>query len=83
MAEKAPLELAAAEENVRLLKRLLTSGAKPRPGLLPFPRLLIHATVVCAVAGFFGASSMERLPTELAITRQVAAFKSLSLRPAG
>src|SRR4051812_44480627 len=29
------------------------------------------------VAGFFGASSMERLPTEVAITRQVQAFKSL------
>lgn len=31
------------------------------------------------VAGFFGASSMERLPTERAITAQVAAFKQLSL----
>ncbi|MCK2215570.1 phosphoenolpyruvate hydrolase family protein [Actinomadura sp. ATCC 31491] len=30
------------------------------------------------VAGFFGASSMERLPTERAITEQVRAFKSLS-----
>jgi len=29
------------------------------------------------VAGFFGASSMERLPTERAITGQVEAFKSL------
>jgi predicted TIM-barrel enzyme len=31
------------------------------------------------VAGFFGASSMERLPTERAITEQVAAFKNLEL----
>lgn len=31
------------------------------------------------VAGFFGASSMERLPTEVAITRQVEAFKTLRL----
>ncbi|SFP56249.1 phosphoenolpyruvate hydrolase family protein [Actinomadura madurae] len=31
------------------------------------------------VAGFFGASSVERLPTERAITRQVAAFKNLEL----
>ncbi|PSL03187.1 putative TIM-barrel enzyme [Haloactinopolyspora alba] len=30
------------------------------------------------VVGFFGASSVERLPTELAITAQVAAFKNLS-----
>jgi len=29
------------------------------------------------VAGFFGASSMERLPTEVAITAQAAAFKAL------
>jgi predicted TIM-barrel enzyme len=29
------------------------------------------------VVGFFGASSVERLPTERAITGQVAAFKSL------
>lgn len=32
------------------------------------------------VAGFFGASSMERLPTELAITERVRAFKALAPR---
>ncbi|MFI6538243.1 phosphoenolpyruvate hydrolase family protein [Nonomuraea sp. NPDC050547] len=31
------------------------------------------------VAGFFGASSVERLPTERAITEQVAAFKNLEV----
>ena len=31
------------------------------------------------VVGFFGASSVERLPTERAITEQVAAFKNLEL----
>lgn len=31
------------------------------------------------VAGFFGASSIERLPTERAIAEQVASFKSLEL----
>jgi predicted TIM-barrel enzyme len=31
------------------------------------------------VAGFFGASSVERLPTERAITEQVAAFKNLEI----
>ncbi|MEU4575629.1 MULTISPECIES: phosphoenolpyruvate hydrolase family protein [Nonomuraea] len=31
------------------------------------------------VAGFFGASSVERLPTERAITEQVTAFKNLEL----
>lgn len=35
------------------------------------------------VAGFFGASSMERLPTELAIEATVRAFKQLSAQPAG
>ena len=34
------------------------------------------------IAGFFGASSIERLPTERAITQQVQAFKSLELAPA-
>ena len=31
------------------------------------------------IAGFFGASSIERLPTERAITGQVEAFKGLKL----
>jgi predicted TIM-barrel enzyme len=31
------------------------------------------------VCGFFGASSIERLPTERAITRQVKNFKNLKL----
>ncbi|MFF3732436.1 phosphoenolpyruvate hydrolase family protein [Streptomyces sp. NPDC002476] len=31
------------------------------------------------IAGFFGASSMERLPTERAITEQARAFKSLTI----
>jgi predicted TIM-barrel enzyme len=31
------------------------------------------------IAGFFGASSIERLPTERAITGQVQAFKKLTL----
>ena len=33
------------------------------------------------IAGFFGASSIERLPTEHAITAQVANFKKLTLHP--
>ncbi len=31
------------------------------------------------IAGFFGASSIERLPTERAITGQVQEFKSMKL----
>ncbi|HEX2623146.1 MAG TPA: phosphoenolpyruvate hydrolase family protein, partial [Phototrophicaceae bacterium] len=33
------------------------------------------------IAGFYGASSAERLPTERAIQAQVAAFKGLKLSP--
>jgi predicted TIM-barrel enzyme len=29
------------------------------------------------VVGFFGASSIERLPTEIAITNQVKSFKNM------
>ena len=34
---------------------------------------------VRAIDGFYGASSMERLPTELAIAQQVRAFVGLKL----
>jgi predicted TIM-barrel enzyme len=30
------------------------------------------------VHGFYGASSMERLPTEVALTQQTKAFKKIS-----
>jgi predicted TIM-barrel enzyme len=32
------------------------------------------------IAGFFGASSIERLPTEVAITQQVKRFKTISVK---
>jgi predicted TIM-barrel enzyme len=35
------------------------------------------------IAGFFGASSMERLPTEAAITANLRRFKALGRRPGG
>jgi len=35
--------------------------------------------VTTGVVGFFGASSMERLPTERAIAAQAADFKNLKL----
>jgi predicted TIM-barrel enzyme len=38
--------------------------------------VLAHTT---GVAGFFGASSMERLPTERALTEQVRTFKSIAV----
>ena len=35
------------------------------------------------ICGFFGASSVERLPTERAITGQVRAFKEIEMQPRG
>jgi len=35
----------------------------------------------CGVHGFYGASSMERLPVEVAITEQMRKFKAISLQP--
>jgi predicted TIM-barrel enzyme len=39
--------------------------------------VLDRTTGVC---GFFGASSIERLPTEVAITKQVEDFKKISVK---
>ncbi len=36
---------------------------------------------VVGIDGFYGASSMERLPTEIAITEQIKKFKSMKLKP--
>lgn len=41
-------------------------------------RFVLNKTV--GVGGFFGASSVERLPTEIAITAQVRKFKELTVR---
>jgi predicted TIM-barrel enzyme len=37
----------------------------------------------CDIEGFYGASSMERLPTEVAITGQVKRFVDLQIRRSG
>jgi predicted TIM-barrel enzyme len=42
--------------------------------------ILDHIT---GIAGFFGASSMERLPTEKAIANQAAAFKDITVTSEG
>ena len=34
----------------------------------------------CDIEGFYGASSMERLPTEIAITNQIKAFKQITMK---
>ena len=38
---------------------------------------------VNGIDGFYGASSMERLPTEIAITEQIKKFKLMKLKPIG
>jgi predicted TIM-barrel enzyme len=38
---------------------------------------------VTGVDGFYGASSMERLPTEVAITEQIKKFKAMKFKAAG
>lgn len=37
----------------------------------------------CSIEGFYGASSIERLPTEVAITNQVNEFVELELSQKG
>jgi len=44
-------------------------------------RVAVALTKLPGIAGFYGASSAERLPTERAIRTQVAAFKSLPPAP--
>jgi predicted TIM-barrel enzyme len=41
--------------------------------------VLAHTT---GIAGFYGASSMERLPTEVAIRENLERFKGITLNPA-
>ena len=46
----------------------------------PFVRLLLAILIALAlqgVVGFFGASSMERLPTEVAMTENMKRFKAI------
>ncbi|OPC83795.1 hypothetical protein B4N89_25195 [Embleya scabrispora] len=63
---------AAAEVNPDVLV-LCHGGPIAEPGDAAY--VLAHTT---GVVGFFGASSMERLPTEVAITEQARAFKSIT-----
>lgn len=69
------LEIAAAGRSVVPDLMVICHGGpfdEPESVGLALPRMP-------GIAGFFGASSIERLPTERAITAQVKAFKSLPL----
>jgi predicted TIM-barrel enzyme len=78
------------DDCVREVAAIVESGKSARPDLL----VLCHGGPIAdpqdaqyildrvpSVDGFYGASSMERLPTEIAITRQVHDFVGLMLRP--
>ncbi|MDP4503356.1 phosphoenolpyruvate hydrolase family protein [Nonomuraea turcica] len=75
------------DEAAELVQAMRDAAAAVRPDVL----VLCHGGPIAepedaayvlsrtkGVVGFFGASSVERLPTERAITEQVRAFKSLS-----
>jgi predicted TIM-barrel enzyme len=79
------------DDCVREVAAIAEAGKSARPDLL----VLCHGGPiadpadaqyildrVADVDGFYGASSMERLPTEIAIARQVRDFVGLKLRPA-
>jgi len=76
------------EEAVDRVLELAAAGREVNPDLMvichggPFdePENVARAmSMMPGIAGFFGASSIERLPTERAITSQVEAFKAMEL----
>ncbi|NHN31678.1 phosphoenolpyruvate hydrolase family protein [Paenibacillus agricola] len=75
------------DESADLVQRIYDAGKSINPDIL----VICHGGPISepedveyvlgktkGIAGFFGASSIERLPTERAITEQVKKFKSLS-----
>ena len=75
------------DESVRRVQEMRDAAVEVKPDIL----VLCHGGPIAepedaqyvldrttGVVGFFGASSMERLPTETAITEQVRGFKSLA-----
>lgn len=67
-------DIATAAKNVRSDVLVLCHG-----GPIAEPADAQYVLDRCAIEGFYGASSMERLPTERAITAQVQDFVKLSL----
>jgi predicted TIM-barrel enzyme len=76
------------DEAIERVLAIAEAGRKVNPDILvichggPFDEPENVSTALArmpGIAGFFGASSIERLPTERAITGQVQAFKGMSL----
>ncbi|MFH5183302.1 phosphoenolpyruvate hydrolase family protein [Paenibacillus sp. TAB 01] len=76
------------EESADLVQRIYDAGKSVNPEIM----VICHGGPISepedveyvlrrtnGIAGFFGASSVERLPTEKAITEQVKSFKGLNL----
>jgi predicted TIM-barrel enzyme len=68
--------IAAAARRVRPDVLILCHG-----GPIAQPADVQYVLEHCDIHGFYGASSMERLPTEVAIQQQVAEFMNLKLGP--
>lgn len=77
------------DESVDLVQRIHDAGKSVNPDIL----VICHGGPISepedaayvlgrtkGVVGFFGASSIERLPTEIAITQQVSKFKRLDAK---
>lgn len=75
------------DESAELVQRIYDAGKSVNPDII----VICHGGPISepedveyvlgrttGIAGFFGASSVERLPTEVAITEQVRKFKSLT-----
>ncbi|MEK3719879.1 phosphoenolpyruvate hydrolase family protein [Paenibacillus sp. FSL H8-0034] len=75
------------DESANLVQRIYDAGKSVNPDII----VICHGGPISepedvdyvlghtqGIAGFFGASSVERLPTEIAITEQVRNFKSLT-----
>ncbi|SFL73479.1 Predicted TIM-barrel enzyme [Paenibacillus sp. 1_12] len=75
------------DESADLVQRIYDAGKSVNPDII----VICHGGPISepedvdyvlgrtnGIAGFFGASSVERLPTEIAITEQVKKFKSLA-----
>ena len=67
-------EIASAAKQVRSDVLVLCHG-----GPIAEPEDAQYILDRCSIEGFYGASSMERLPTEKAITQQVATFVNMQM----
>jgi predicted TIM-barrel enzyme len=75
---RAVTEIAAAAKGVRSDVFVLCHG-----GPIATPEAAQYVLARCSIEGFYGASSIERLPTEVAITDQVKQFVALELSLTG